>query len=186
MILKQCMRVAILVAAIFVAGGAYIGGLQLTGNFAEVIPGEFYRSAQPSPQDIAYYAEQYGIKTILNLRGQSTSAWHRDELAAAQATGIKLIDFRMSASRPLTLDQTKQLISLMRDAPKPILIHCKSGADRTGLVSVIYMQQIVGADEATAERQLSLRYGHLSIPLLAGYAMDRNWEELEKHFGLSS
>lgn len=175
------------VAVLALACGAYIGGIQLTGNFAEVIPGQFYRSAQPSPSDIALYAERYGIKTIVNLRGANTASWYTDEVAAAGKANIKLIDFKMSASKPLSIAQTTQLIALLKDAPKPILIHCKSGSDRTGLVSVIYLQQIAGVDEKTAEHQLSVRFGHIGIPFLSStYAMDQTWEDLEKHFGLPS
>jgi protein tyrosine/serine phosphatase len=42
----------------------------------------------------------------------------------------------------------------------PVLMHCKSGADRVGLMSVLYrfFQEGVPIDEA--KRELSLRYGH--------------------------
>jgi protein tyrosine/serine phosphatase len=170
-----------------VALGCYLGALQLTGNFHEVLPGELYRSAQPTANDIAAYSREHGIKTIVNLRGRNKGAWYSQEVAAAKQAGIEHIDFKMSASHQLTLDQTHQLIALLRDAPKPILIHCQAGADRTGLVSVIYLQQIAGVDEETAERQLSLRYGHIGIPYLSSaFAMDESWENLEKIFGLPS
>jgi protein tyrosine/serine phosphatase len=174
-------------ALLALACGAYLGGIQIAGNFAEVIPGQFYRAAQPSAQDIALYAERYGIKTIVNLRGANKAEWYREEVAAARIQGIKLIDFKMSAGKALTLDQNHALIALLREAPKPILIHCKSGADRTGLVSVIYLQQVAGIDEETAEGQLSLRFGHIGIPVLSSsYAMDQSWEDLEKALGIES
>ena len=180
-------RTGIATAALVLGFGAYLGGIQLAGNFSEVLPGQFYRSAQPSAQDIAHYAKQYGIKTIVNLRGANKASWYKDEVAATRMQGIKLIDFKMSASKALTLERTNTLIALLRDAPKPILIHCKSGSDRTGLVSVIYLQQIAGIDEETAEGQLSVRFGHIGIPLLSStYAMDQSWEDLEKAFGLPS
>jgi protein tyrosine/serine phosphatase len=168
--------------------GGYLGALQLTGNFHEVLPGVLYRSAQPSAADIAAYSREYGIRTIVNLRGESeNSDWYRQEIAAAQQAGIEHIDFRMSASKQLTLDRTRQLIALLREAPKPILIHCQAGADRSGLASVIFLQQIAGIDEETAERQLSILYGHIGIPYLSSsFAMDENWEALEKAFGLPS
>jgi len=174
-------------ALVAIACGAYLGGIQLTGNFAEIVPGEVYRSNQPSAQDINYYAKIYGIRTIVNLRGANKASWYAEEADAARKHGIKLIDFRMSASRALTSDQTDRLIALLKDAPKPILIHCKSGSDRTGLVSVIYLNRLAGIDEETAEGQLSVRFGHIGIPYLSSaYAMDQSWEELEKHFGLPS
>jgi protein tyrosine/serine phosphatase len=167
------------------AFGAYFLTLQATGNFYAVVPGELYRSSQPTSAQVADYAQRYGIKTIVNLRGSSEdAAWYKQEVAAAASLGIEHIDFRMSARQQLTLEETQKLVALMRDAPKPILIHCKSGADRTGLASAIYLHQIANASEDTAERQLSVRFGHLGIPFLSpASAMDENWETLEKTFG---
>lgn len=167
--------------------GGYLLTIQLTGNFYEVVPGELYRSNQPTAAQIADYKRRYGIKTIINLRGSSEdAAWYRDEIAAAASLGVKHIDFRMSAQKQLTLAETGELLAVMRDVPKPLLIHCKSGSDRTGLASVIYLQQIAKVKEETAEQQLSLRFGHIGIPFLSpAYAMDENWENLETAFGLS-
>ncbi|WP_119943386.1 dual specificity protein phosphatase family protein [Neorhizobium sp. NCHU2750] len=167
--------------------GGYLGYLQLSGNFHTVIAGELYRSAQPSPQQIAEYARQYGIRTIVNLRGEAEdSRWYDDEVAAAGKLGIKHIDFAMLASRQLTAAQADELVAILRDAPKPILIHCRSGADRTGLVSVIYSQQIAGIPTHQAEKQLSIFFGHIGLPVIsATYAMDETWEMLERHYGLS-
>lgn len=167
-------------AALVFAG--YLLCAQIGRNFHEVVPGELYRSSQPTAADVTDYARRYGIRTIVNLRGSAVDAsWYRDEVATSAALGVKHIDFRMSAYKALTLEETHRLIALLRDAPKPILIHCKSGADRTGLASVIYLNQIAGKSEETAERQLSIFFGHVSIPFLSpAYAMDESWEEMEK------
>ncbi|YCI06111.1 tyrosine-protein phosphatase (plasmid) [Ensifer sp. D2-11] len=174
-------------AAALIFGG-YLGALQLTGNFHEVLPGQLYRSAQPSAADIAGYARHFGIKTIVNLRGQSKEAWYRQEVGAANRAGIAHFDFRLSASKRVSPHQARHLIALLHHAPKPILIHCQAGADRTGLAAVLYLKQIAGIDEETSERQLSARYGHIGIPYIsAAFAMDESWEELETVlFGLTS
>ncbi len=174
--------------AILVATGLYLANLQWTGNFHTVIAGDLYRSAQPSGADITRYAKDYGIRTVVNLRGEKPdAAWYRDEVKAAQDAGLNHINFPMTASKELTPAEAENLIAILRDAPKPILLHCRSGADRTGLVSVIYLQQIAGIDEEEAERQLSIRYGHIGIPLLSPtFAMDQSWEQLEVVLGLDS
>lgn len=166
--------------------GVYLTFLQLSGNFHAVIPGELYRSAQPSPSQLELYAKKYGVRTVVNLRGaRENDAWYDLEITAAKRLGLNHIDFGMSASKRLTPAEADQLIALLKDAPKPILIHCKSGADRTGLVSVIYSQQIAGLAQDTAERQLSIFFGHIGIPFLSPtFAMDESWERLEEHFGL--
>lgn len=160
--------------------GVYLGGLQLTGNFHEVLPGQLYRSAQPTASAIADYSSRYGIRTIVNLRGSSDASWYKDEVSKSEELGLTHIDFRMSANKQLPVERARELIALLRDAPKPILIHCQSGSDRTGLASVIYLQQIAGIDEKTAEKQLSLVFGHIGVRYLSGtIAMEDSWEKLE-------
>ena len=131
--------------------GIYLGFLRASGNFHEVLPGQLYRSAQPTPGQLARYIQRYGIKTVINLRGPSEQKWYRDEVATTSRLAIQHLDFRMTASRQLSDGESEELIALMKDAPKPLLIHCKAGADRTGLASVIYLQQVAGVDEETAE-----------------------------------
>jgi protein tyrosine phosphatase (PTP) superfamily phosphohydrolase (DUF442 family) len=128
--------------------GGFIGYLHLSGNFHTVIDGQLYRSAQLSPARLERYVRANGIKTVINLRGESLSAkWYDGEVAAAQQLGIEHIDFKMSSGTVLSPERADQLVAIMKAAPKPILIHCQSGADRTGLVSVIYSQQIAGVSE---------------------------------------
>jgi protein tyrosine/serine phosphatase len=43
----------------------------------------------------------------------------------------------------------------------PFLLHCKSGADRAGLVSALYLLHIKGAPIDEARAQLHWRYMHL-------------------------
>jgi protein tyrosine/serine phosphatase len=72
----------------------------------------------------------------------------------------------------------------MRDAPKPILIHCRSGADRTGLASALYLAAIAKTNEKTAEGQMSIFYGHLGLPIMSrAFAMDRTFEMMEPLLG---
>lgn len=174
--------------AIALLAGLYLGGLQLSGNFHTVIAGELYRSAQPSTRQLTGYVKAHGIRTVVNLRGaDETASWYKDEMEASRALGLNHVDFRMSPGKRLTTEQSQELIALLKDSPRPILIHCKAGADRTGLVSTIYLQQIAGIAEDTAEWQLSPLYGHVVIPYLsAAFAMDESWESLEMLLGISS
>jgi protein tyrosine/serine phosphatase len=165
----------------------FLSTLQLFGNFYEVIPGEYFRAAQPTPAKLARYVKKHGIKTVLNLRGFNAKyQWYRDEIAAAEKLGVRFVDFKMSARRELTDAQTEQLIVLLQDLPKPIRVHCKSGSDRTGLVSAIYAYKVAGMGTA-AKRQISFRYGHIGIRHLSeAFAMDQNWAKLEKTFAAGS
>lgn len=178
---RPLMRVVTLVIVALLAFGGYLGWRQWTGNFATVVAGEVYRSNQPTPERLVAYARDHGIRTVLNLRGADPGAdWYEAERKAAADLGLTLIDFSLSANRELTRDQADTLLALLRDAPKPLLIHCRSGADRTGLASVVYQAMVAGVDEDASERQLSIRFGHFSVPVLsAAWPMDATWERME-------
>ena len=169
--------------AAFLALVAFIAIEMQTGNFHEIVPGEFYRSAQPSGKDLERYVKDYGIKTVINLRGGNKSDdWYREEVATSARLGINLIDFRMKAAHELTDEQALALIKLMKHAPKPLLIHCRAGADRSGLAAALYMASVKKSAESDAENQLSLRYGHLpAFPFwwTDAQAMRRTLERVE-------
>ncbi|WP_245419637.1 dual specificity protein phosphatase family protein [Phyllobacterium salinisoli] len=167
--------------------GLYLADLQLSGNFHTIVAGEAYRSAQPTSAEIDAYAKQYGIKTIINLRGASPNApWYKAETAEAAKLGITHIDFNMSAGKQLSKARAEQIIAVLDKAEKPLLIHCKAGADRSGLVSALYLAAVRKTGEAAAERQISIRYGHFSLPFISTYAMNRTFESLEPSLGFSN
>jgi protein tyrosine/serine phosphatase len=164
--------------------GLFLATLHMGDNFHAVVPGELYRSAQPTAVLIAEYKENYAIKTIINLRGDNTgSGWYDSEVAEARKLGIAHVDFRMSARRELTMEQFNQLMDVFQKAEKPILVHCMSGADRSGLVSALYVAAVAKLGEQAAESQISFRYGHIPLPISAPYAMDRSFEAFEEVLG---
>lgn len=164
--------------------GVYLLGIQLTGNFGTVVAGEVYRSNQPTPARLESYEKTHGIRSVINLRGDSEGEdWYEKELASSKALNIVHYDFPMSDREELSAERASQLVALMEKAAKPMLIHCKAGADRTGLASALYLAKIAGSSEHDAEAQISIRYGHISIPVSPSYAMDRTFEKLESWLG---
>lgn len=161
---------------------AYLSFLHYSGNFHTVLDGEIYRSGQVRDGQLADYTQKVGLKSVLNLRGAAPGAqWYIDETAESARLGLVHADFALSASREVTNEEATRLIALMRDLPKPLLIHCKYGSDRTGLVAALYLAAIAGVEEDVAERQLSLYFGHFSVPYLsAAYPMDESWERFEQ------
>ncbi len=159
--LSAAMATVVLATGLLL-GGAY-GVIEYDGNFHAVESGQVYRSAQLDGEDLTRRIQENGIKSVLNLRGESPgSDWYDAELAAARSQGVTHLDYRMSAGKPLSLEQMQEVLRLIEQAPKPILIHCKAGADRTGLVSAIYLAN-QGASMERVQQALSVRYGHLPI-----------------------
>ncbi|MBK4217406.1 tyrosine-protein phosphatase [Paracoccus caeni] len=178
-------RFLLILGVMFGAVVLYLGYLHLSGNFHAVVPGQVYRAAQMDGQKLARWKREYGIASILNLRGDNTGAdWYETERGVADRLGIDHLDFRMSASKELTFDEVQTLLEVMRNAPKPMLIHCQGGADRTGLASALYIAGIAGGGEEAAEWHLSLLYGHVGIPWVsAAWPMNVTWEDIEPWLG---
>lgn len=174
---------AVLLFAVPALAGAHMGVQQLVGNFHEVVPGEFYRSAQPDAQDVAHHAERHGIRAILSLRDEPPGELELAAKAEAERLGIRVIDYPISSGRPLSIDEAGELAALMRDAPKPLLVHCEHGANRTGLASAIYVGAVAGRGEWAAEFQLSPYYGHVPIEGIGRYEMYRSWDRFEETLG---
>lgn len=160
----------------------WVAYLKSTNNFHTVIAGEVYRSAQPSGEDLSKWAASHGIRSVLNLRGASEKDWYKEERAASTRLGLVHADFGMSDRKLLTPERAERVMALIREMPKPILIHCAAGADRSGLISALVLA-MNGASEEEAERQISFFYGHVSLPVSAAWPMDQSWEALEPQLG---
>lgn len=172
---KKCVVVCL--AVILIAPAAYGVYRWEQGNFAVVSAEAVYRSRQLDAHELADIIRHYRIRSILNLRGKNHGAdWYREEVWAAGILNVHLYDYGISANRDLDEAEIADLIAILHDAPKPLLIHCKSGADRTSLVAALYLYEVEGISSSTASNQLSLLYGHL--PALLGsstQAMDRTF-----------
>lgn len=162
----------------------YAGSMVVNRNFHEVIPGEVYRSAQPKPGTLAQYVKDYHIRTILNLRGPDIHRdWYNTEVRESAALGLQHIDFTMSPDKELSVAEVEALIEIMRNAKKPILIHCESGTNRTSLASALYLAAVKKESEFESELQMSPLYGHMPIWFSPAYAMDRTFETVEPILG---
>lgn len=180
----RILAIGFLAAVVGVKG--FFAYLDWSGNFHEVVAGEVYRSNQVTPEALATYKAEHGIRSVLNLRGaQPGIDWYDAEIAASESLGLLHADFLMIGSQQLSDADAARLIALMREMPKPLLVHCRYGADRTGLAMALYMGAIQGAAKAEAGGQLSFRYGHVSLPYVSSaYPMDESWDRLAAVLGI--
>ncbi len=132
---------------------------RLWTNFDEVAPG-VYRSNQPDRARFARLKAQ-GIRTVLNLRGTAEQSHYLFEREACDELGLTLIDIQLHARKPAQPERLLDLIEAFRTAERPMVMHCKSGADRAGLAAAIYLIAIEGRPVAEARKHLSLRYIHV-------------------------
>ena len=128
-------------------------------NFAQIAPDAF-RSNHPTPERFEAYADM-GIKSILTLRGGEHQPQYLFEAEICDRLGLKLVSVPLSARQAPNVASLGMLFDVFDQIETPFLMHCKSGADRTGLASALYLLAYEGADIATAKAQLSFRFYHI-------------------------
>jgi protein tyrosine phosphatase (PTP) superfamily phosphohydrolase (DUF442 family) len=162
-------RLILLGLAVAIVAIAAAGVWFMRHRFAprEVIPG-VYRGAQPSARDLERAVERYGVKTVLNLRGPNPKEpWYREEKEAAVRLGLRHIDFRMqSFDWPPRIEVT-QFARALFDEPRPLLLHCESGLDRSGWAAGV-VRLAAGQSLADARNELARSTGHVCDPKTCG------------------
>jgi protein tyrosine/serine phosphatase len=128
-------------------------------NRHKIAPG-VWRSAQPLPHHIRAMA-QMGVKTIINLRGDRPSSTLKVERATCREHGIHLINFEVRSRETPSREEIHAIKDLFDAVEYPFLMHCKSGADRVGLMSALYLHLRHGIPIEEAKKQLSIQYGHV-------------------------
>jgi protein tyrosine/serine phosphatase len=130
-------------------------------NWGVVERGRLYRSNHPLPWQLRRAARRHGLRTVVNLRG------HRAECgsdvlgrAAAASLGLVQVDAPFESRGAPHKERILRLAEIFRTMQEPALLHCKSGADRTGLAAGLWLL-LQGRPPELALAQLSWRFGHL-------------------------
>ena len=163
---------------LYLSSVSYVFYMEEQGNFHPITEGEAYRSAQMDRDELEYYIEKHNIRSILNLRGKNPDAqWYMEEMQVSAECNVMHYDISLSVSRGISNENVQRLIEIFKSAPRPILIHCQGGADRSGLVAAMWKVVVDKEPKSEAGKQLSILYGH--IPIGKTSAMNRffeNWE----------
>jgi protein tyrosine/serine phosphatase len=161
------------------------GFLRVGYQNAHWISDELVRSNQPFPFQLAWWARR-GIRTVVNCRGGGETGFHALEREACARHGLILEEFQIFSRAVPSRSQVLGARDLFERIAYPALIHCKSGSDRAGIMSVFYKHFREGQPIRQALSQLSLRYGHMRAGLTGAldYTFERYLEEAEP-FGVS-
>jgi len=129
-------------------------------NFAAVEPGVLYRSNHPTPGNLAAFTRKFGLKSLINLRGQAKNGSDALSRDTAQRLGLDFYDMAFESRGVPHRDRILRYADIIAHMRGPALIHCKSGADRAGLAAGLFVL-IRGGTVEEALKQLSLRFGHI-------------------------
>ncbi len=134
--------------------------LRLGFSNAHWISDELVRANQPWPHQLTFWKGR-GIKTVINLRGGFDASFYAFERDACQRLGLHLVDFTITSREAPSRERVLGAKRLFETIAYPALMHCKSGADRAGIMGVLYMHFRKGRTIAEAMDQLHLRYLHM-------------------------
>lgn len=129
-------------------------------NFAPVIPGRLYRSNHPDPVTLTRLVRRWGIRSVINLRGEKYNASNDLGARTAARLGVELRYLGLESRGAPQRARILRFAELYASLPRPILIHCKSGADRAGLASGLAVL-IEGGTSREAMKQLSWKFLHV-------------------------
>lgn len=122
---------------------------------------EMWRCNQPQPHHIERLSADLAIKTIINLRGESHKGYYLLEKEACERLGIQLINYKIRSRDVPSPSVISGARALFESIEYPAVMHCKSGADRAGLMSTLYMIFRANNSVEEARGQLALKYLHM-------------------------
>ena len=120
---------------------------------------DLVRTNQPSPRQLAAWKAK-GVRTVINLRGKRDEGYYWLEREACERLGLTMIDAPLDSRDAPGADRVHRARELFRTIEYPALIHCKSGADRAGMMAVFYRHFHLGEPISVAMRELSKKYLH--------------------------
>jgi protein tyrosine/serine phosphatase len=154
----------ILLGPVLVLSGAFYYDFEVRSNFDVVVPGKLYRAGQPGEEQLEDWIREFELRSILDFR-HSVPEYERE---LARKHGVRLFHLPFSARTGLSEEHWREIREILtREENLPLLYHCQSGADRTGLVTARYRVEVQGRPLEEALREMIFHY-HLPLqyPLL--------------------
>lgn len=133
--------------------------LRLGFTNAHWIGDKMVRTNQPWPFQLKWWRDK-GVKTVINLRGGKGSFYYLEK-HACEKLGLRLEDFGLTSRSLPTGAEILAARALFDRIEYPALLHCKSGADRAGIMSVLYRHLHLGHPIREAAQELGLRTLHM-------------------------
>ena len=153
---------------------------QFPWNFHKVND-DLYRSGQPDADEFESLYTFNGIRSVLNLRESSRSRKNIDAVNRKLKNAITLYEVPLDTNNMSEKDLYK-ILTVLRDAEKPVLIHCLLGSNRTGCAVAAYRIVLENRSVDDAVRELMApRFGHHKIiyPNIAALLRKVDWSKLK-------
>lgn len=131
-----------------------------------------FRSEQPSKKGFKEL-EKLGIQTILNLRNNK-----KDKTSKSSNLRLEHIEIKPTE---VTYADVVSALKIIKTAPKPLLVHCYYGSDRTGVIVATYRMALCDweREDAIDEfRKTEYGYHEKRLPQLLTFLQNLDIEKL--------
>ncbi len=134
-------------------------------NFHWVVPREAARAAQAWAGRMGPFLSRHGIRAMINLRGPNPDyRWWRTEKRVTESLGIAHFDVTLDSRHLPTRAMLVELLEAFDAAPKPFLVKCSGGQDRTSLAAALFLLHRKGWAAVDAARAQFARWPFLHLP----------------------
>jgi hypothetical protein len=126
-------------------------------NFHWIVPGEVARSAQAYAGFLGPFLKHHGIATVINMRGANPRfRWWHYETQVCKKLGVVHCDVKMNSRLLPTRAMLLELLDAFDHSPRPLLLKCSGGQDRTSFAAALYLLHTRGeAARAEADAQFA-------------------------------
>lgn len=127
-----------------------------------------YRGGQPTSAGLREL-QQMGVAVIVNFRDEANEI--ATEKREVESLGMKYVSIPWNGSSEPSSAQVVQFLDLVRANPNAkIFVHCKRGADRTGVMIAAYRIAVEHkAVSETVSEMYRFHYDHFFLPQLERY-----------------
>ena len=134
-------------------------------NFHWVVPGDAARAMQAWAGGVGPFLRRRGIRALINLRGRNDDlSWWKRETAICDAAGITHLDAMLDSRKLPTRAMLVRLIACFDTAPRPFLLKCSGGQDRTSFAAALYLIHRGGWEAMPAAQAQFARFPYLHFP----------------------
>ena len=134
-------------------------------NFHWIEPGQAARAAQAYAGFLGPFLKSRGIRALINLRGSNPGyLWWRYETRVCAKLGIAHRDVKLNSRQLPTRAMLLDLIDAIEKAPRPFLLKCSGGQDRTSLAAALYLLHAKGWDARDEAKAQFSRWPYLHLP----------------------
>lgn len=123
-------------------------------NFYQVDAG-VWRGPRPQPVDFDLIKSKF--LAVLSLEGLAEDIKEQKELSPVTVLSFP-ISFWEIYFTGITQQKLRSILDAIEKAPKPLLVHCQHGQDRTGLVIAAYRVRHGWTKDAAMEEALKFGY----------------------------